>query len=152
MDTHIYIGRYSHNIYIYIYISVCILNICNIYIILNLEYIYIYTRVCVCVCVCVCVYAYSLVAQTVKESVRNVGDPGLIPGSGQSSGEGNGSPLQYSCLENSMDRGAWWATVHGVTKSRTLSSSLSHACMSICPLHDTVIMSFTHEGTEAQRG
>ena len=46
-------------------------------------------------------------------------DPGLIPGLGSSPGEGNGKPLQYSCLENTMDRGAWWATVHGVTKSQT---------------------------------
>ena len=44
---------------------------------------------------------------------------GLIPGSGRSPGGGNGNPLQYSCLENSMDRGAWWATVHGVAKSQT---------------------------------
>ena len=43
----------------------------------------------------------------------------LIPGSGRSPGEGNGNPLQYSCLENSMDRGPWWVTVHGVTKSQT---------------------------------
>ena len=54
-----------------------------------------------------------------KESACNAGDPGLIPGSGRSSGEGTGSPLQYSCLGNPMDRGAWWAAVHGVTKSRT---------------------------------
>ena len=46
-------------------------------------------------------------------------DAGLIPGSGRSPGEMNGYPLQESCLENSMDRGAWWATVHGVTMSRT---------------------------------
>ena len=54
-----------------------------------------------------------------KESACNAGDLGSIPESGRSSGEGNGNPLQYSCLENSMDRGAWWATVHGVTKSQT---------------------------------
>ena len=54
-----------------------------------------------------------------KESVCNAGDPGSIPGLGRSSGEGDGHPLQYSCLENPMDRGAWRATVHGVTKSRT---------------------------------
>ena len=54
-----------------------------------------------------------------KASAYNVGDPGSIPGSGRSPGEGNGNPLQYSCLENSMDREAWWATVHGVTKSQT---------------------------------
>ena len=49
----------------------------------------------------------------VKESSCNVGDLALIPGSGRSPGEGNGNPLQYSCLENPMDRGAWWAAVHG---------------------------------------
>ena len=51
-----------------------------------------------------------------KQSACNAGNPGLIPGSGRSHREGNGNPLQYSCLENSMDRGAWWATVHGVTE------------------------------------
>ena len=55
----------------------------------------------------------------VKAFVYNAGDLGLIPGSGRSPGEGNGNPLQCSCLENPMDRGAWWATVHGVAKSRT---------------------------------
>ena len=49
----------------------------------------------------------SLVAQTVKRLVYNVGDPGSIPGSGRSTGKGNGNPLQYCCLENPMDRGAW---------------------------------------------
>jgi len=49
----------------------------------------------------------SLVAQTVKVSAYNEGDPGSMPGSGRSPGEGNGNPLQYSCLENPMDRGAW---------------------------------------------
>ena len=48
-----------------------------------------------------------------KVSVCNPGDLGLIPGSGRSPGEGNGNPLQYPCLENPMDRGAWWATVRG---------------------------------------
>jgi len=54
-----------------------------------------------------------------KESACNAGDPGSITGSGKSPGERNGNPLQYSWLENSMDRGAWQATVHGVTKSQT---------------------------------
>ena len=54
-----------------------------------------------------------------KESACNAEDLGLIPGSGRSPGEGNGNPFQYSCLENSMDRGAWQAIVHGVTKSWT---------------------------------
>ena len=51
-----------------------------------------------------------------KESACNVGDPALVPGLGRSPGEGNGNPLQYSCLENSMDGGACWAMVHGVTE------------------------------------
>ena len=59
-----------------------------------------------------------------KESTCNAGDPGSVPGSGRSPREGNGNPLQYSCLESSMDRGAWWAIVHGVTKSRTRLSDL----------------------------
>ena len=62
-----------------------------------------------------------------KESACNAGDPGSIPGSGRSPGEGNDNPLQYACLENPMDRGVWRATVHGVakesdmTEQRTLS-------------------------------
>jgi len=50
-----------------------------------------------------------------KESICHAGDPGLSPGSGDP-GEGNGNPLQYSCLGNPMDRGAWWATLHGVRR------------------------------------
>ena len=58
-----------------------------------------------------------------KESASNAGDLDLIPGLRGSPGEGNGNPFQYSCLENSMDRGAWRATVHGVTKSQTQLSN-----------------------------
>ena len=71
--------------------------------------------VCVCVCVCECVYT-SLVAQTVKNLLQ-YGDLDSVSGLGRSSGEGNGYSLQYFCLENSMDREFWWATVHRVTKS-----------------------------------
>ena len=53
------------------------------------------------------------------ESACSTGDQGSIPGSGRSPGGGHGSPLQYSCLENPMDRGTWWATVHGVSQSQT---------------------------------
>ena len=60
-----------------------------------------------------------------KASAYNVGDPGSIPGLGRSPGEGNGNPLQDPCLENPMDRGAWLATVHGVTKSRTRLSDFT---------------------------
>ena len=52
-----------------------------------------------------------------KASVYNAGDLGSIPGQGRSAGEGNGNPLQYYCLENSMDRGAWQATVHSIAES-----------------------------------
>ena len=55
----------------------------------------------------------------VKVSASNAGDLGSIPGLGRSPGEGNGNPLQYSCLENPTEGGAWWATVHGVAKSWT---------------------------------
>ena len=58
-----------------------------------------------------------------EEFACSAGDLGWIPGSGRSPGKGNGYPLQYPCLENSMDRGDWWATVHGVTKSQTQLSN-----------------------------
>ena len=67
----------------------------------------------------------------VKDSpanARDSGDAGLTPGSGRSPGEGNGNPLQYSCLENPTDGGIWWTTVHGVTESDTTK----HACMQRC--------------------
>ena len=60
-----------------------------------------------------------------KESACGAGDERSIPGSGRSSGEGNGNPLQYSCLENPMGGGAWQATVHGVTKSWTQLSDFT---------------------------
>ena len=66
----------------------------------------------------------------VKASTCNAGDLGSIPGSGRSPGEGNGNPLQDSCLENSMDRGAWWATVHGVAKSQTRLSDFTFTSLS----------------------
>ena len=62
-------------------------------------------------------------------SAWNAGDPGSIPGLGRSPGEGNDNPLQYSCLENSMDGGVWWATVHGVAKSRARLSDFVFAIL-----------------------
>ena len=67
----------------------------------------------------------------VKNPPANAGDTGSIPGLGRPPGGGNGNPLQYSCLENPMDRGAWWATVHGVSKSRTRLKLLSTDTYSI---------------------
>ena len=64
-------------------------------------------------------YSLREKATRVKASACTAGDLGSIPGSGRSPGEGNGNPLQYSCLENPMDGGAWRATVHGVAKSQT---------------------------------
>jgi len=61
-----------------------------------------------------------------KESIYNAGDPGSVLGLERSPGEGNGNPLQYSCLGNLMDRGDWWATVHGVTKSWDMTEQLIH--------------------------
>ena len=58
-----------------------------------------------------------------KVSAYNAGNLGLIPGSGRTTGEGNGNPLQYSCLGNPMDKEAWWATVHAVTESQTQLSN-----------------------------
>ena len=55
----------------------------------------------------------------VKNLPANVGEVGSIPGKGRSPGEGNGNPLQYSCLENPKDRKGWWVTVHGVAKNQT---------------------------------
>ena len=69
-----------------------------------------------------------------KESTCQAGDPGFIPGSGRSPREGDGNPLPYSCLENSMHRGAWWATVHGVAiVSHNLATKPPHHSLNIFP-------------------
>ena len=72
-----------------------------------------------------------------KASAYNAGDLGSIPGSGRSPGEGNGNPLQYSCLENPMDGGDWLAAVHGVTKSRTQLSDFIFEHKPITKGHQT---------------
>ena len=79
-----------------------------------------------------------------KESASSAGDLGSIPVSGRSPGEGNGSPLQYSCLENSMDSRAWWAIVHGVAKSQTRLSDFTftfhfHALEKDMATHSSVL-------------
>ena len=80
----------------------------------------------------------------VKASAWNAGDPGSIPGSGRSPGEGNGNPLQYSCLENPMDGGAWWAAVHGVAEGQTRLSGFTftfhfHALEKEMATHSSVL-------------
>ena len=73
-----------------------------------------------------------LVVKNPPASAGDIRDAGLIPGSGTSPGGGHGNPPQYSCLENPMDRGAWWATVHGVTKNGIRRKRLSmHTCVGI---------------------
>ena len=69
------------------------------------------------------IYLIKKYRTCIGKTAWNVGDPGSIPGLGRSPGEGNGNPLQYPCLENSMYRGAWQATVHEVTKSQTQLSN-----------------------------
>ena len=80
----------------------------------------------------------------VKAFACNAGDLGSIPGSGRSPGEGSGNPLQYACLENPMEREAWWATVHGVTKSQTRLSDFTHS-------HMYVINTYTYAHTQPHR-
>ena len=84
----------------------------------------------VCVCVCVCIpfkkkksggFPDGAVMKNLPTSVGDTGGTGSIPGSEWSPGEGNSNPLQNSCLENSMDRGAWWAAVHVVTKESDIT-------------------------------
>ena len=96
----------------------------------------------------------SQVAQVVKNLPANAGDrrdAGSIPGSGRSPREGNGNPLQEACLENPMDRGAWWATVHGVAKSQTRLSDFTF-CLSfvplLCPYQVEGMMSYSSLVTE----
>ena len=69
-----------------------------------------------------------------KESACKAWVPGLIPGLGRSPGEGNANPHQYSCLENSMDRGTWWATFHGVAKSQTQLMTSTHKTIASRPI------------------
>ena len=107
---------FKDTMYVCIYIYICM----YVYI-----YIYIYIHVCI--------YIYILVpifpgGSDGKVSVYNAGDPGLIPGSEGSPGKGNGNPLQYSGLESPMDRGAWWAIVHGVSKSSTQLNDFTMLC------------------------
>ena len=97
-------------------------------------------------CVCIHIYIYVLVRGFPGHSVvKNLSptqatqDVGSIPGSGRSPGIGNGNPLQYYCLENPMDKAAWWATIHGTAKSQTQ--------LSTCTTQDPAIASRAAENT-----
>jgi len=108
--------------------SVCIFYIQN-------KIIYMYIIVCMGMCVCIYIYIYRHIIficynilytiiefsqmMLIVNNLPAARDSGSIPGLGRSPREGHGNPLQYSCLENPRDRGAWWATVHGVAESRT---------------------------------
>ena len=70
---------------------------------------------------------YGGMVKKLPDNEGDIRDRGLIPGSGRSPGGGHGNPLEYSCLENPMDRGVWWATGHGVAKSWTQTEQLKHA-------------------------
>ena len=103
--THIYTETYIHNIHscthIQLYTQIC-------------TY-YIYTYTCICTHVFIHIQGFPGDSE-VKDPPANAGDMGLIPGLGRSPGGGNGNTLQYSCLENSIDRRAWQAAVHWVTR------------------------------------
>ena len=86
-----------------------------------------------------------------KESACQAGDAGLIPGSGRSPGRGNGNPLQYSCLENHMDRGAWQATVHGVIWVRhnwVSRHTYMHECIRALRVHGQIFLLFLNRAAE----
>ena len=135
---------------VYVYIYMCI----RIHIYIHI-YVYIYVCICVCVCVCVYIYIYTHMPQAekgcldkqgsqvviwvvlqqhlvfpggsvVKNPPANAGDSSSNPGLGRNPGERNGNPLQYSCLENPMDREACWAIVHGVTRELDTTQRLNN--------------------------
>ena len=76
----------------------------------------------------------------VKNPAGSAGDMGSIPGLGRLPGEGNGNPLQYSCLENPMDRGAWQVIVHGIAKSQTRMSDFTHTYMCIIYINVCILL------------
>ena len=116
MYTHIYTYMYTHTytrICLYTYVYVCV-YIMHVYIIR--VCVYIYTHICVHTHTHNWVSQVALVLKDPPASAQDIEGTALIPGSGRSPGEGNGDPLQYSCLGNPMDRGVWWATTRAVTK------------------------------------
>ena len=82
-----------------------------------------------------------------KDPPANAGDEGLIPGLGRSPGGGHGNPLQYSCLKNPTDRGAWRVTVHGVAKSQTQPSTHTHTHTDTCVTLKSRFFGLCSQGT-----
>ena len=111
-----------------------------------------YPRICPNVCHSVCPFPGGASGKEPSAKAGDIRDAGAIPGSGRSPGGGLGTPLQYSCLENPMDRGAWWAAVHGIAKSWTRLkrlSTLMHSVslillMRVFPLLNAVLSSERH--------
>ena len=91
----------------------------------------------------------ALVGKNLPANAGDIRDAHSIPGLGRSGG-GHGNPLQYSCLKNPMDRGDWWATVHGVTKSRTRLKRLSSNRSSILSVRGELLLSIYRLKTEAR--
>ena len=85
----------------------------------------------------------ALEVKNLPAKARDMSDVGLISGLGRSPGEGNGYPLQYSCLENSMGRGGWWAMVHGVAKSQTRLSNTFSSHKQVKNISVSLVRSFT---------
>ena len=99
-----------------------------------------------------CIYSKGFPHSSVgKESACNAGDLGSIPGSGRFPGEGNGNPLQYSCLENPRDRGTWWVTVHGVAKSQTRPSDFTFTFTLVAMLSSQLCLTLKPQGLQPAR-
>ena len=118
----------------YVYVHTAVIHIYYLYILFSILFHYSllqdieYSSPCCranLYCLSVLYIIICISSSVGKESVCSAGDPGSTPGLGRSPGERNGSPLQYPCWENLMDRGAWWAAVHGVSKSRAWLSDLT---------------------------
>ena len=115
VHTHTHTRTHTHtHTHIYICLLCKLMSIESVY-----THTHTHTHTYICLSVCLSPASVFLGSSVVKNLSANVGDVSLIPGLERSPGEGNGEPFQYSCLGKAMDRGAWWITVHGVTKSRT---------------------------------
>ena len=101
--------------------------------------------------VCLGLLRTFLVVKNLPASARDIRKVGLVPGSGWSPGGGNGSPLQYSCLENPMDWGAWWAAVYRVAKSRTWLKRLNTRVCYSFPSRSKQLLNFIAAGSHHQQ-